>query len=66
MWPGPLWKQIMRQVTVEVRVKLLIHADEDKDISEVIDEMDYNFVYSEPGAEIIDTEVEAYEIKNNR
>lgn len=56
----------MRKVTVELKVKMLIHADEDKEISEVIDEMGHNFVYSEPGAEIVDTEIEAYEITDSR
>jgi hypothetical protein len=56
----------MRKVTVELKVKMLIHADEDKDISDVIDEMGYNFIYSEPGAEIVDTEIEDYEIIDSR
>ena len=56
----------MRKVTVELKVKLLIHADEGKEISDVIDEMGYNFVYSEPGAEIVDTEIEDYEIIDSR
>jgi len=53
----------MRKVTVELKVKMLIHADEETDISDVIDEMGYTFVYTEPGAEIVDTEIEDYEVK---
>ena len=56
----------MRKVTVELKIKMLIHADEDKDISDVINEMGYNFVYSEPGADIIDTEIEDYEVIDSR
>ena len=56
----------MRKVTIEVKVKLLIHADEDIEISDVINEMGYEFIYSEPGAEIIDTEIEDYEVKDSR
>lgn len=56
----------MRKVTVELKVKLLINADEGKEISDVIDEMGYNFVYSEPGAEIIDSEIEDYEVTDSR
>ncbi|MBN2286885.1 MAG: hypothetical protein JXI43_10590 [Tissierellales bacterium] len=56
----------MRKVTVELKIKMLIHADEDKDISDVINEIGYNFVYTEPGAEIVDTEIEDYEITDNR
>lgn len=56
----------MRKVTVELKIKMLIHADEDKEISDVIDEMEYEFIYSEPGAEIIDTEIEDYEVSDSR
>jgi ribosomal protein L12E/L44/L45/RPP1/RPP2 len=56
----------MRKVTVEVKVKLLIHADEGKDISEVINEMGYEFVYTEPGADIIDSEIVDYEVTDSR
>lgn len=56
----------MRKVTVELKIKMLIRADEDKDISDVLSEMGYNFVYSEPGAEIVDTEIEDYEIIDSR
>jgi len=56
----------MRKVTVELKIKMLINADEDKDISDVIDEMGYEFIYSEPGAEIVDTTIEDYEIIDSR
>ena len=56
----------MRKVTVELKVKMLIHADEDISISDVIDEMGREFIYTEPGAEIIDTEIEDYEVKDSR
>jgi len=56
----------MRKVTVEVKVKLLIHADEGKDISDVIGEMGYNFIYSEPGADVVDSEIEDYEVLDSR
>ena len=56
----------MRKVTVELKVKMLIHADEETDISDVINEMGYEFIYSEPGAEIVDSEIEDYEVKDSR
>ena len=56
----------MRKVTVEVKVKLLINADEDIEISDVINEMEYEFVYSEHGAEIVDSEIVDYEVKDSR
>ena len=56
----------MRKATVEVKVKLLIHADEGVKISDVINEMGYNFTYTEPGAEIVNSEIEDYEIIDSR
>lgn len=56
----------MRKVTVEVKMKLLIHADEGKDISDVIGEMEHNFIFSGPGADIIDTEILDYEVTDSR
>jgi len=56
----------MRKVTVELKVKLLIHADESKEISDVINDMGYSFTYSEPGAEIVDTEITDYEVIDSR
>jgi len=56
----------MRKVTIELKVKLLIHADESKEISDVINDMGYSFTYSEPGAEIVDSEVVDYNITDSR
>jgi hypothetical protein len=56
----------MRKVTVELKVKLLINADEGIEISNVINEMGYEFVYSEPGAEIVDSGIEDYEITDSK
>jgi ribosomal protein L37AE/L43A len=33
----------MRKVTVELKVKILLNVDEDVEISEVVDELDYCF-----------------------
>ena len=55
----------MREVAVELKIKILIHADEDERISDVVNEMGYTFVYTEPGAEIIEAEMGDYEIKDN-
>ena len=56
----------MRKVTVELKVKMLIHADETADIIEVLDDIDYEFTYKGTGANIIDTEIEDYEINDSR
>ena len=56
----------MRKVTVELKVKMLIDADEGKEISEVMDEMDYEFIYAEPGADIMDSDIVDYEVLDSR
>lgn len=55
-----------RKVVVEIKVKLLIRADEGQEISEVIDEMDYSFEDTTGGADIEDTEILDYEITDSR
>jgi len=56
----------MRKVTVELKVKMVIYADEGKEISEVVDEMDYEFTYAESGADIMDSEIVDYEVLDSR
>lgn len=49
-----------KTVVVDVVVRLFIETDDNTEISEVIQEMDYNFVASSdstPDAEIVDTEI---------
>lgn len=47
----------MRKVIVEIKVKLVINADEGVDISEVVNESAYDFISQTEGAEIEDTEI---------
>jgi len=56
----------MRKVFVEVKVKLVIDADEGVEISEVIDEMDYSFVDTTGKANIVDTEILDHEVKDSK
>lgn len=56
----------MRKVTVELTVKLEIHTEEDVDISEVIQEMDYDFISQTDNAEIMATQIRDFEVKDSR
>jgi len=56
----------MRKMTVEVKVKLLIKADDDIELSEIMDEMDYNFTDMTTKADIEDTEILDYEVVDSR
>ena len=55
-----------RKVTVEVKVKLTIDMDEGIEVGDVIGEMEYDFTSCTDGADIIDTEVENYEVTNSK
>lgn len=56
----------MRTVTVEVKVKLVIKADEGVDISTVVNEADYQFKSNTTGANIEDTEILDSEVTDSR
>jgi hypothetical protein len=57
----------MRKVIVYLIVKLEIDANEGVDISEVIDDLDYNFTTGErDDCGIADTEILEYEIKDSK
>ena len=56
----------MRKTYVDVSVRLIIRADEGVEIKDVIDDMDYNFTSQTEGAEIEDTEINNYEIKDSK
>lgn len=55
----------MRKVTVQLTVKLEILADEGADISNLLDEMDYNFTIVEDG-QVVDSTIEDYQITDSR
>ena len=55
-----------RKVYVDVKVRLVINAEEEILISDVIQEMDYNFTSKIDGAEIIENEIEEYEITDSK
>lgn len=55
-----------RKVTVEVKVKLTINMDEGVDVSEVINELDYNFTSNTDAADIEDTEIIDHEVTDSK
>jgi hypothetical protein len=52
----------MKKEYVDVTIRLTINAKEGIDIHEVISEMDYKFTSNTEGAEIVDTDIEEYDI----
>jgi len=55
-----------RKIYVEVKVKLIIRADEGVEVGEIIDEMDYNFTDGTDKAQIEDTEILGYEVTDSK
>jgi len=56
----------MRKVIVDAKIKLVINVDEGIEISDVIDELDYNFTSNTEGAVIDDTEFRDYEVVDSK
>ena len=56
-----------RKVYVDVKVRLIIRADEGVDIEDVLSNMDYSFTASpEDNADIEDTEIQDWEVTNSK
>ena len=56
----------MRKVYVNVTTRLIIRANDDQDITEVLENMDYDFSSNSDGADIEETEVKDWEIKDSK
>ena len=56
----------MRKVYVDIKVRLIITADEGVDINNVVNEMNTDFVSTTDGAEIQDAEITETEIINSK
>ena len=56
----------MRKVIVEVKVKLVVNVDEGYAIGHILDEMDYSFTDTTTRADIQDTEILDYEVKDSK
>lgn len=55
-----------RKVYCTVTVKMILQCEDDVDVHEAVNEMDYNFVKASEGVEIIDTEVTDCEITDSK
>ena len=55
-----------RKVYVELRARLIINADEDVQISDVLDEMGFEFSSNTDGADIVDMEIRDWEIGDSK
>ena len=55
-----------RKVYVNVTTRLILDMDEGIPVDEVISEMDYNFVSKTEGVDIVDTEIQDYEVIDSK
>lgn len=55
-----------RKVYVEAKVKLIVRADDDADIDNVLSEMDYSFSDTTGKADIEDTEILDWDITDSK
>lgn len=56
----------MRKVVVETKVKLIINADDDASIDDILNEMDYSFTDQTGKANIEDTEILDWDITDSK
>ena len=56
----------MRKVTVKLEMKIVMSVDEGIEISEVIQELDYQMVDTTTAADILDTEIVNYEVVDSK
>lgn len=55
-----------RKVYVKIESGLIINMDEGIEVSEVLENMDYNFISQTDGADIIDTEIRDWEVEDSK
>ena len=56
----------MRKVTVKLGMRLVMMADEGVEISDVVNELDYEVEDTTTAADILDTEITGYEIVDSK
>ena len=56
----------MRTVAVKLEVNLTIKADDDVEISKIINELDYNFSDTTTKATVIDSDILDYEVIDSK
>ena len=56
----------MRKLYINMKIRVIVQADDGVDIGEVLDEMDYNLNSHTEGADVLDTEITDYEITDSK
>ena len=56
----------MRKVTAKLEMRLVMFVDEGVEVSEVINELDYEVKDTTTAADILDTEITGYEVVDSK
>ena len=56
----------MRKVTVKLEMQVVMRVDEGVEISEVVNELDYEVKDTTTAADILDTEITGYEVIDSK
>jgi hypothetical protein len=56
----------MRKVTIELKMRIVMSVDEGIEISEVVNELDYQVNDTTTAADILDTEIISYEVVDSK
>ena len=56
----------MRKVTIELEMRVVMSVDESVEISEVVNELDYQINDTTSTADILDTEITDYEVIDSK
>lgn len=56
----------MRKAYVEVKTRLILNMDEGVEVSEVLENMDYDFTSTTDGADVEDTEIRDWEVTDSK
>ena len=56
----------MRKVTIKLEMRIVMSVDEGVEISEVVDELDYQVNDTTTAADILDTEITGYEVVDSK
>jgi len=58
--------EVMRKVTVKLEMRLVMSVDEGVEISDVVNELDYQINDTTTAADILDTEITDFEVQDSK
>ena len=61
-----IWEITMRKVTVKLDMRIVMSVDEGVEISEIVNELDYQVNDTTTAADILDTEIMDYEVIDSK